>query len=156
MARLSDDIEAFILSMLEASSQVELQRNLLAVRFSCSPSQINYVLSTRFSPEQGYYVESRRGGNGFVRIARVNQARESALKSAAASLDAPLSFARAHAILHTLYESKLLTLCQAKLMLSAVAEGSIGNNESACFLRAKILQNMLICAAKEAEENAMQ
>lgn len=156
MAHLSDDIEEFILSLLEDSRQVELQRNLLAMRFSCSPSQINYVLSTRFSPQQGYYVESRRGGNGYVRIVKVNLSRENALRLAMESLESSLTFAKAHAILHTLYENKLLSLCQARLMLAAVSEDCIGGSDAACVLRARLLANMLSCAAKEAEENAMQ
>ncbi len=156
MARLSDDIEEFILSMFVTTGQVELQRNLLAGRFACSPSQINYVLSTRFSPQRGYFVESRRGGNGFVRIVKVNVSRESALLDAAQSVGGSLSFAKANVLLHTLYENKLLSLCQAKLMLAAIAEDCIGNNEAAGLLRARLLSRMLICAAKEAEENAMQ
>ena len=61
MAKLCDDIERFILNLLEEQTQVEIQRNILAARFSCAPSQINYVLTTRFTPVQGFRVESRRG-----------------------------------------------------------------------------------------------
>lgn len=53
MAKLCDDIERFILNLLEEQTQVEIQRNILAARFSCAPSQINYVLTTRFTPVQG-------------------------------------------------------------------------------------------------------
>lgn len=61
MAILSDSIEQFIKSLLEEYDEmIELQRNELANYFSCAPSQINYVLATRFSPEKGYYVESKR------------------------------------------------------------------------------------------------
>ena len=66
---ISDLIAAFIAEELErADGVVELQRSDLAQRFDCVPSQINYVMSTRFSPERGYIVESRRGGNGYIRI----------------------------------------------------------------------------------------
>jgi len=68
----SDLIARFILEMLEDSDgSAELQRSVLADRFGCVPSQINYVISTRFSPERGYVVESRRGGGGYIRISRV-------------------------------------------------------------------------------------
>ena len=68
----SDLIASFILDILEdAGGIAELQRATLAERFCCVPSQINYVISTRFSPEHGYIVESRRGGGGFIRITRV-------------------------------------------------------------------------------------
>ena len=68
----SDRIARFILDALEsADGTAELQRSSLADRFGCVPSQINYVIATRFSPERGYMVESRRGGGGYIRITRV-------------------------------------------------------------------------------------
>ncbi len=71
----SDLIARFILEALDDSDGIaELQRNMLADRFNCVPSQINYVISTRFSPEQGFLVESRRGGGGYIRISRVRTA----------------------------------------------------------------------------------
>lgn len=73
MARLSDLIEEFIKSLLqESEGKLELQRNELADYFECAPSQINYVLATRFSLNQGYYIESRRGGGGYIRIVRLD------------------------------------------------------------------------------------
>ena len=64
MASLCDDIARFICDALKETQQIDLQRNLLAERFRCAPSQITYVLSTRFTPQNGYHVESRRGGGG--------------------------------------------------------------------------------------------
>jgi transcriptional regulator CtsR len=73
MARLSDMIEEFIKALLnESNGQLELQRNELADYFECAPSQINYVLATRFSLDRGYYIESRRGGGGYIRIVRLD------------------------------------------------------------------------------------
>lgn len=74
MRNLADSIENFIISQLLQDSEDSLlvQRNELAERLSCAPSQISYVLSTRFTPEKGFVVESRRGSGGFVRIVRVN------------------------------------------------------------------------------------
>lgn len=73
MAVLSDNIEQFIKSLLnEYDEMVELQRNELASYFSCAPSQINYVLATRFSPEKGYYIESKRGGGGYIKLVRID------------------------------------------------------------------------------------
>lgn len=73
MSNISDLIEKYLKKLIEASQQgqVEIQRNELAERFDCVPSQINYVLTTRFSVEHGFIVESRRGGGGFVRIIKV-------------------------------------------------------------------------------------
>lgn len=73
MARLSDIIEGFIKSLInDMDGSIEIQRNELANRFNCVPSQINYVISTRFTNEKGYYVESRRGGGGYISIRRLN------------------------------------------------------------------------------------
>jgi transcriptional regulator CtsR len=74
MARLSDIIEGFIKDMLEGTDEnvLEIQRNELANSFHCAPSQINYVLTTRFSTERGYYIESRRGGGGCIIIKKIN------------------------------------------------------------------------------------
>ena len=78
--RLSDRIAQQILSMLEAAQGVaEIQRNELAGSIGCVPSQINYVLTSRFTPEQGYLVESRRGGGGYIRITRINSGRGAAI-----------------------------------------------------------------------------
>lgn len=66
--RISDLIEDFIKDMLKTEDELEIQRNELAEHFNCVPSQINYVISTRFKPSQGYYVESRRGGGGHITI----------------------------------------------------------------------------------------
>lgn len=73
MKNLADDIESFIIRqlLLDEEDQILVQRNELADRLSCAPSQISYVLSTRFTPERGYIVESRRGSGGFVRIVRL-------------------------------------------------------------------------------------
>ena len=70
MSDVSNNIEKFLLNMLNKTENgvLEIGRNVLASRFNCAPSQINYVLSTRFTPYRGYYIESRRGGAGYVRI----------------------------------------------------------------------------------------
>jgi transcriptional regulator of stress and heat shock response len=74
MPSLSDQIEDYLRKLLALSSRdyVEIQRGELAGKFSCAPSQINYVLSTRFPLERGYLVEGRRGGGGCIRIHRIN------------------------------------------------------------------------------------
>ena len=71
--RMSDVIEEFIKDLFEEDKQlIEIQRNELAEHFNCVPSQINYVISTRFKPSQGYYVESKRGGGGHITIKKVS------------------------------------------------------------------------------------
>ena len=73
MAQLSDAIEPFIKELREEDTQIEVQRNELAQYFRCAPSQITYVLSTRFTPDHGYVIESRRGGGGYIRIVRLRE-----------------------------------------------------------------------------------
>ena len=69
--KISDNIENFIRELFGAENSIELRRNELASYFNCVPSQINYVIQTRFTTERGYIVESRRGGGGHIRITRV-------------------------------------------------------------------------------------
>lgn len=73
MQNLTEDIEEYILNLLEGKQEnyISLRRKELAEMFECVPSQINYVLRSRFTPEQGYLIESRRGGNGYIRIFRI-------------------------------------------------------------------------------------
>ncbi len=73
MKSTADIIESYLFDMLRSSDDgmVELQRSELAEKFSCVPSQINYVIATRFTLEKGYVVESKRGGGGYIRIRRI-------------------------------------------------------------------------------------
>ena len=68
---LSNQIARMLMEMLESDGTTEIQRNELAQTLGCVPSQINYVISSRFTPEQGYIVESRRGGGGYIKITKV-------------------------------------------------------------------------------------
>ena len=88
MKNLADSIENFIISELlrEREEALLVQRNELAERMSCAPSQISYVLSTRFTPDRGYMVESRRGSGGFVRIMRMNPQKEPEFETTADEL----------------------------------------------------------------------
>ncbi|MFO7273885.1 MAG: CtsR family transcriptional regulator [Symbiobacteriaceae bacterium] len=72
MANLADRIERYLKEHLSRTEILEVRRAMLAALFDCAPSQINYVLTTRFTPERGYLVESRRGGGGYIRIIRLN------------------------------------------------------------------------------------
>ena len=80
MASISDVIEQFILQALADDDLLQLSRNDLATFFSCAPSQINYVLSTRFTPEKGFMIESKRGGGGCINLIRLNDEKANVLK----------------------------------------------------------------------------
>ena len=96
---ISDLIASFLQESLEETDGgvLEVQRNDLAQRFNCVPSQINYVMSTRFSPERGYIVESRRGGNGYIRITRVRVDRQTLLMQVINTLGSQVDLASARA-----------------------------------------------------------
>lgn len=106
MRNLADSIENFIISELlrEREEALMVQRNELAERMSCAPSQISYVLSTRFTPDRGYMVESRRGSGGFVRIMRMN------------SNSAPKHQTTADEMVDHLYEQRMISSREQKLM----------------------------------------
>ena len=90
--RASDIISAFIMELLEeANGEIELKRNELAQQFNVVPSQINYVISSRFTPEQGFRIESRRGGGGYIRICRINSDRSTQLMHIINSIGGSLS-----------------------------------------------------------------
>ena len=83
---LSNAIAQMISEMLDEKSEIEIQRNILAQNLGCVPSQINYVLSSRFTPERGYIVESRRGGGGFIKITRVTYDKDTLLMKVVSSI----------------------------------------------------------------------
>ena len=144
---ISDLIAAFIQSELEAADGVlELQRSDLAQRFNCVPSQINYVMSTRFSPEHGYIVESRRGGNGYIRISRVRMDRQTLLMHVINSVGDGLDLPSARAILTNLAESGAISAEMARTVLAAVSDRALQSVPQAyrSVLRADIVKQVLI------------
>ena len=123
---ISDLIAAFIQQELEeADGVLELQRSDLAARFGCVPSQINYVMSTRFSPEHGYIVESRRGEGGYIRISRVRVDRQTLLMHVINTLGDTLDLPSARAIAQNLVDSDAISLQAGELLLSAVSDRAL-------------------------------
>ena len=123
---ISDLIAAFIQQELEeADGVLELQRSELAARFNCVPSQINYVMSTRFSPEHGYIVESRRGEGGYIRITRVRVDRQTLLMHVINTLGDTLDLPSARAITQNLVNSEAISLEAGELLLSAVGDRAL-------------------------------
>ncbi len=143
--KLSNVIEEFIKDMLEDSAEVELQRNELANRFNCVPSQINYVISTRFSPERGYIVESRRGGGGYIRITRTAPKDGGLVMHAVNSVGDYISADDSKAIIKDLYSYGLITHKEAKIILAALSDNSLAIKQpEKDILRAKISKNILV------------
>ena len=145
---ISDLIAGFLQDCLDETGDgvLEVQRGELAQRFNCVPSQINYVMSTRFSPERGYIVESRRGGNGYIRITRVRVDRETLLMHVINSLGDRVDLPSARAILRNLAEAGALTENLARTLLAAVGDKALGAvpRDLRDRVRADVLKNVLI------------
>ncbi len=146
MANLADDIEEFLKQMLRDSGVVEIQRATLASQFGCAPSQINYVLATRFSLERGYLVESRRGGGGFLRIIRLNLETGDSLHALVhQQIGSHLSQDEALGYIGRLLEQNIIDDREAALMQAAVHRDSIGLElPMRDVVRASLLKAMII------------
>jgi len=145
--RISDVIAGFIDEMLgEMGGTAELQRSELANRFNCVPSQINYVISTRFSPEHGYIVESRRGGGGFIRISRVAMDSEMLMMHTVNAIGDRVDINTVAALVANLRQSSAICEEEARLILSATGNSALrpARHEDRDILRASILKQMLI------------
>lgn len=144
---ISDMIAAFIREELEGTDGVlELQRNDLAQRFHCVPSQINYVMSTRFSPEHGYIVESRRGGGGYIRISRVRVDRPTILMHFINSIGAEIDGQSAMAIVQNLYETESIKQETAELLQIVLSDAALRSVPRLArdMLRADLMRQVLI------------
>ena len=150
--RLSDSIESFIKTLMnEESAEVELKRNELAEYFGCAPSQINYVLATRFSPDHGYLTESRRGGGGYIRIVRVVQSGSQRLMYLVNErIGDSVSEEECVRLISQLKEQKIVTADEAALMASSVSTRAMAvpvPDSLKDALRARMMKSMLMTIA---------
>ena len=147
--RISDSVAKYILDLLnQENGTAEIQRNELASYLGCVPSQINYVMSTRFSPEHGYIVESRRGGNGYIRITRVRTDRKTLLMQVINSIGDTLDFQSAKAITSNLADSGAVETGIARVLLAAISENALHDvpKELRNAVRASIFKQVMIRA----------
>ncbi|MEW9122098.1 MAG: CtsR family transcriptional regulator [Thermotaleaceae bacterium] len=147
MSRISDVIEGFIKELLEDANNksIEIQRNELANYFNCAPSQINYVLTTRFSIDKGYIIESRRGGGGYIKIVRANMDKNKFVRLLLEEIEDSISMMRAMTIISMIQEKNYITERERRIMAAAIGDRSIHvpphiRDE----VRARILKNMLM------------
>ena len=144
----TDMIARFILDMLEESEgSTELQRSSLAERFNCVPSQINSVISTRFSPERGYVVESRRGGGGYIRIRRVPVSTpRQFIMHTVNSIGEELDLQTAAAFLSNALQQEALRERDARLILAALGDNALRPvpRPYRDTVRASLIKHMLI------------
>ncbi len=149
--KMSDIIEAFIKDLLKDEKEyVEIQRNELAEHFNCVPSQINYVIQTRFKPSQGYYVESRRGGGGHIRIKKINITKSNYLMHIIASMEERITASEVDIFISNFLSYGIITEKEAKLLKVATSDNVlIVSQDIRDKLRANIFKNMLLNLVEE-------
>ena len=144
---ISDNIERLIEKMLDdGGGLAELRRNDLASQLGCVPSQINYVITSRFTPERGYITESRRGGGGYIRIVRVNMTGNEYLMHFFQVIGDSVDEKEARAYLINLRDNGLITDREARLIASAVSSGALGklDKDEKNKVRADILRHVIL------------
>ena len=124
---VSDVIEEFIMSSLDDDNFIELSRNDLAKFFACVPSQINYVLNTRFTLNRGFVVESQRGGSGYIKVTRVKNSNENFLNNALNLCRQPMNNLQANQVVASLLDKGIITEAEAGLIKSAVSVKALNN-----------------------------
>lgn len=153
MGNLADRIEEYLKQILENTTEgyIVLQRSELAGEFSCVPSQINYVLDTRFTVERGYLVESRRGGGGYLRIIRLGLGTEGQYQQAIRQLiGEQLSRERTNALVGRLLDEELVTIREAALIKSVLSGNNLGGEfRDWDTLRALLMKDILTTLSRD-------
>ncbi|WP_352419799.1 CtsR family transcriptional regulator [Proteiniborus sp.] len=148
MSKLSNIIEDFIKKLLEDTNNgvIEIQRNELAQYFDCAPSQINYVLTTRFSSDKGYYIESRRGGGGYIKIVKVNINRDKYIQNLILNIIGDsITKSKAYGIIESFLEEDIITEREHNIMKVVLGDRTLDNvNCDKNVVRADILKNILL------------
>lgn len=145
--KMSDLVAKYIMEMLdEQDGSAEIQRNELAGNLGCVPSQINYVITSRFTPEQGYIVESRRGGGGYIRISRVRMDNSTAMMHIINSVGKILDKATAEAMLNNMVGRAIIDLKTGKIIAAALSDRALSSveQEKRDSVRADLFKNMLL------------
>ncbi|RHW36210.1 CtsR family transcriptional regulator [Lysinibacillus yapensis] len=147
MRNISDIIEGYLKQVIELGGQghIEIKRSELADKFQCVPSQINYVINTRFTAERGYLVESKRGGGGYIRILRVKvHSKMELLEEIMKQIQNGATQAMAEDIIYRLIDEEVISKREAKLMLAAVDRSTLQLQlPTRDQLRSYILKSML-------------
>lgn len=145
--RISDYVAEYIQNLMdEADGIAEIQRNELAGLLGCVPSQINYVITSRFTPEHGYIVESRRGGGGYIRITRRQLSKSDFIMHIINSIGNTLDDGSSKAMIGNMAQNGIVNEQEARLLLAAVSEKSLVGipKEFRNTVRAAIFKNMLL------------
>jgi transcriptional regulator CtsR len=142
---MSDVIEEFIKDLFDDSEFIEIQRNDLAEQFHCVPSQINYVISTRFKPSQGYYVESRRGGGGSIKIKKINTTKSDYIMHIINNIGKSITSNEVDILINDFLTYDFVTPKEAKLLKVATSDNVLAlTKDIKDEVRARIFKNMLL------------
>ena len=143
--RMSDLIEEFIKDLFDDNEEIEIQRNELAEHFNCVPSQINYVIVTRFKPSQGYYVESKRGGGGHIKIKKATNSKADYLMYIIQNIGKEITANEVDILISDFLSYGLVDTKEAKLLKVATSDNVLQLNKSEKDqVRARIFKNMLL------------
>lgn len=143
--RMSDIIEEFIKDLFEEEDSIEIQRNELAEQFKCVPSQINYVIATRFKPSQGYYVESRRGGGGHITIKKVNNTKSDYMMHIINNIGSEITANEVDILISDFLSYNMIEPKEARLLKVATSDNVLQlDKEEKDRVRARIFKNMLL------------
>ncbi|WP_082194139.1 CtsR family transcriptional regulator [Bhargavaea cecembensis] len=148
MRNISDIIEGYLKAIIETEQDgmAEIKRSEVAEKFQCVPSQINYVINTRFTTERGYMVESKRGGGGYIRIVRIRpHSRKDLIEQIIGTIDGGSTQAMAEDVVYRLISEDVLSKREAKMMLAAVDRLTLMSQlPERDLLRSRIIQAMLM------------
>ena len=149
MARnTSDSIEEYIKELLGQSGTAEIQRSNLADAFQVVPSQITYVIKTRFTESRGYIVESKRGGGGYIRIVKVRFSdKHHMINDLLQNLADQLSEQVFTDLIQLLFDEKIITEREGNLILATASDDVLG--EDAAIIRSRILRSLLLRLDRE-------
>ncbi|MDD3225342.1 MAG: CtsR family transcriptional regulator [Clostridium sp.] len=148
MVRISDIIEDFIKHMMAENNdnELEIQRNELANHFSCAPSQINYVLTTRFTTEKGYYIESKRGGGGCIRIKKIEYIEEGDLLDAILDkIGDSITYDAGARLIDAIKEADMISEREMNILKAAINDRALFLiNDNRNKVRAEVLKSIIV------------
>lgn len=146
MTNVSNIIEQFILSVIGDESSIQISRNELANYFSVAPSQINYVLSTRFCLDKGYIVESRRGGGGFISVVRISQEENEILPALVKQIDdmEVLTYNKAVDMVDRLEHESIVSEEEGKIIKSAISDKALSAPIQSERLRKNVFKEIIV------------
>jgi len=149
--KISDIIEEFIKELFEEGNElIEIQRNDLAEHFHCVPSQINYVIATRFTPNHGYYVESKRGGGGSIKIKRVPMTKSDYFMHIISNMGDKITNNESSIFVDNFLELGIISEKEAKLLRVVTSDNVLNlEKEKRDTLRASILKNVILNMIEE-------